>query len=150
MPSYYGIQFPFQDSKQGDYVRMTPTAQLEIRSNLIHLVLTRKGSRFFLPDFGTRLYEFIFEQLDNQTFDSIEADIRDACRKYIPNLDIQTITIKSGTEVDPDVNLNQDLDDRIFRTNTASTIEYTAQVRIDYTIKDSSVFLGRDFVIINL
>lgn len=150
MPSYYGVNFPFQNSKRGDYVKLTENAQQEIRSNLVHLVLTRKGSRFFLPDFGTRLYEFIFEQLDNDTFSNIEADIRDACAKYIPNLDIQSITIKSGSEVDTDVNLNDDLDDRIFRTNTASTIEYTAQVKIDYTIKDSSVFQSHDFVIINI
>ena len=58
----YGINFPFQDSKVGKYLDLSEYTNDEIRSNLIHLLLTRKGSRFFLPDFGTRLYEYIFEE----------------------------------------------------------------------------------------
>ena len=59
----YGIAFPFNISNQGKYLRLTQTANDEIRTDLIHLLLTRKGSRYFLPDFGTRLYEYIFEYL---------------------------------------------------------------------------------------
>ena len=36
----------------------------KIRADLLHLILTRKGSRYYLPDFGTRIYEFIFEPMD--------------------------------------------------------------------------------------
>ncbi len=56
----YGINFPFLDSRTGKYLSLSETADEEIRTDLIHLLLTRKGSRYFLPDFGTRLYEFIF------------------------------------------------------------------------------------------
>ena len=56
----YGINFPFQDSLQGKYLSLSEDANREIRSNLIHLILTRKGSRYYLPDFGTRIFEFIF------------------------------------------------------------------------------------------
>lgn len=152
MRNYYGVYFPFQDSAKGDFVRMTETAQEEIRSNLIHLILTRKGSRFMLPDFGTRLYDFIFEPLDGQTFASIEEDIRESCRKYIPNLDIQGILIKEAdVKEDASVkNVSEDLDNRVYRVGNSSTASYTAQVRIDYTIKNSSVFNTRDFIIINL
>ena len=57
----YGINFPFQDSRMGKYLSLSETADEEIRTDLVHLLLTRKGTRYFLPDFGTRLYEFIFE-----------------------------------------------------------------------------------------
>jgi phage baseplate assembly protein W len=57
----YGLFFPFQDSRKGDYLGLTEFQQDEIRSDLIHLLLTRKGTRYFLPDFGTRLYEYVFE-----------------------------------------------------------------------------------------
>ena len=60
----YGIAFPFGDSPSGFFLQTTATPREEIRANLIHLLLTKKGSRFFLPDFGTRLYEFVFEPLD--------------------------------------------------------------------------------------
>jgi phage baseplate assembly protein W len=151
MSNYYGVSFPFQDSTKGDFVKMTESAQQEIRANLIHLILTRKGSRFMLPDFGTRLYDFIFEPMDGQTFSSIEEDIREACKKYIPNLDIQSITIREATDDDLiNKNTEADLDNRVFRVGSTSTTPYTAQIRIDYTINNSSVFNTRDFVIINL
>ena len=57
----YGINFPFRRSTKGDYVSLSIDPEEEIRSELIHLILTRKGTRYFLPDFGTRIYEFIFE-----------------------------------------------------------------------------------------
>ena len=47
----YGINFPFQDSKTGKFLSLSENTNDEIRSNLIHLLLTRKGSRYFLPDF---------------------------------------------------------------------------------------------------
>ena len=68
----YGIDFPFRDSLEGQYVKMTATPEREIRGNLIHLLLTKKGSRYYLPDFGTRLYQFIFDQNDMVTFGLIE------------------------------------------------------------------------------
>ena len=59
----YGINFPFNDSRNGKYLSLSNDAAQEIRTDLIHLLLTRKGTRYYLPDFGTRLYEFIFESI---------------------------------------------------------------------------------------
>ena len=73
---------------------MTETASDEIRASLLHLLLTRKGSRYYLPYFGTRLYEFLFEPLDVVSFDVIETDIRESVAKYIPNLVINKIIIE--------------------------------------------------------
>jgi len=64
----YGVSFPFNDSQYGDYLNLTFTSDEEVRSNLIHLLLTRKGTRYYMPNFGTRLYEYIFEPIDAQTF----------------------------------------------------------------------------------
>ena len=89
----YGINFPFLQSVEGNYVKLTQTADQEIRSSLLHLILTRRGSRYYLPDFGTRIYEFIFEPLDGETFESIKVEIEEQVEKYIPNLTINSITI---------------------------------------------------------
>ena len=75
----YGISFPFVDSFTGRYLDVTNSTEGEVRSSLVHLILTRKGSRYFLPDFGTRLYEFIFEPLDGPTFSDIESEIPKYC-----------------------------------------------------------------------
>jgi phage baseplate assembly protein W len=91
----YGINFPFTDSENGDFLSLTEIPEREIKSNLIHLLLTRKGSRYYLPDFGTNLYQYIFEFIDEITIAKIEDDINDAVEKYIPNLTITKINIDS-------------------------------------------------------
>ena len=41
----YGITFPFVDSQEGFFLGLNSFADSEIKSNLIHLILTQKGSR---------------------------------------------------------------------------------------------------------
>ena len=146
----YGIDFPFTDSVRGDYLRLTETPEEEIKANLIHLLLTRKGSRFYLPDFGTRLYEYIFEPLDGPTFSDIEAEIQDTIRTYMPNLQITNITVEpasAGLENKGDT-INQ-YGEREFKVTNIATLEHTAKIKIDYRITDSA-FESQDFVIINI
>ena len=147
----YGINFPFRDSKVGQYLSLSQTEDEEIRSDLIHLLLTRKGSRYFLPDFGTRIYEYIFEPMDGPTFDSIKAEIREAVTKYIPKLQIDEIKIMpylEDNEAQGEIN-HENLDGRIYRIPDRSAEEYTAKVKIEYTIADGT-FESRDFIIINI
>jgi len=146
----YGIDFPFRESVTGDYFKMTTSPEKEVRANLIHLILTKKGSRFYLPDFGTRIYEYIFDQNDMVTFNLIEEEIREGCRKYLPNLDINSIKVISAEE-DPTSHskVDEDDDERLFRLADESTKPYTAKVKIDYTVNDGA-FSSSDFVIINI
>jgi phage baseplate assembly protein W len=146
----YGMDFPFRDSNEGNYLRMTVEPEREIRANLIHLLLTRRGSRYFLPDFGTRLYQFIFDQNDMVTFGLIEEEIRSVVKKYIPNLDITKIEVKNAEEdLESGGSLTQDEDERLFRVSDESTKPYTAKVKIEYTINNGT-FTSSDFVIINI
>jgi phage baseplate assembly protein W len=150
MATTYGINFPFRDSSKGDFLRMTESPEKEIRTNLIHLLLTRKGSRYYLPDFGTRLYEYIFDQNDIVTFGAIEDEIRESVKKYIPNLDINSINVVSA-ETDPEETklYSQEEDERLFRVSDATSKPYTAKVKIDYSVNNGT-FTSSDFVIINI
>ena len=147
----YGIAFPFNISEQGKYLKLTQTANDEIRTDLIHLLLTRKGSRYFLPDFGTRLYEYIFEPMDSPTFNNIEADIREACEKYMPQLKITNISIKAASDEEEYnvVTTAGNVIDREYNVPNSGTLPYTAKVRIDYAVTDDA-FNSRDFVILNI
>jgi phage baseplate assembly protein W len=147
----YGINFPFRQSIKGKYLSLSEETDEEIRSNLIHLLLTRKGYRYYLPDFGTRLYEFIFEPLDGETFEAIKNEIQQSVSEYIPNLTIQNITIEPY--IDSDNNFErieaQEFNEEIYRLPGANTEEYTAKVKIEYT-NESNPFGSREFVIINI
>jgi len=146
----YGIDYPFRDSPKGDYLNMTEIPEKEIRANLIHLILTRKGSRYYLPDFGTRIYEYIFDQNDTVTYNIIEEEIREGVKKYIPNLEINSISIMSA-EDDPNKerSISQNEDERLFRVSEESTKPYTAVVKIDYSVNNGS-FSVSDFIILNI
>jgi phage baseplate assembly protein W len=150
----YGINFPFRDSRRGDYLELTQLESQQVKSDLIHLLLTRKGSRYYLPEFGTRLYEFLFEPFDGLTFDAIQSDIRDAVQNFMPNLLLNQITI---TPADPmeevDTMLGENTvgtsESPIYRLPGKGTSEYTAKIRIDYS-NNRSTFSQSDFVIINI
>jgi phage baseplate assembly protein W len=150
----YGINFPFKDSRRGDFLELTQLESQQVKSDLIHLLLTRKGSRYYLPEFGTRLYEFLFEPFDGLTFDAIQSDIRDAVQNFMPNLLLNQITI---TPADPmeevDTMLGENMagtsESPIYRLPGKGTSEYTAKIRIDYS-NNKSTFAQSDFVIINI
>ncbi len=146
----YGLTFPFRDSFDGKYLDLSDFSEQETRSNLIHLLLSRKGSRYYLPDFGTRLYEYLFEPLDGPTFSEIESEIRESVSVYLPGITITNISITSASDGEEDKGsyINED-DERVFRVPNITDKEHTAKVKIDYNI-NNDVFNSSDFVIINI
>lgn len=120
------IRFPFQDSPKGYYLDLTTNTADAIKSDLMHLILTKKGSRYYKPDFGTNLLRFIFEPNDGLTHSMVTQDITDTVKKYIPNLSITNVSI-----VQNDNN------------------EHVATVTINYTITED-VFEESDTLIINI
>lgn len=131
----YGINFPFDDSDSGDFLLLTEIPETEIKSNLIHLLLTRKGSRYYLPDFGSNLYQYVFEPLDDIVISKIEDEINDAVERYIPNLKISKITIERFY-------------DNIEYVNDQKQ-QHTIKIKIDYVIT-SRTFQSPDTVTIVL
>jgi len=150
MAKTYGIDFPFSESRKGYFLNMTETPEKEIRANLLHLILTRRGTRYYLPDFGTRLYEYIFEPNDSITFQIIEDEIRTTVKRYIPNLDITQIRIvQAELDTEEPSSVSEESDSRLFRISNNSSKPYTAKVRIDYDINNEP-FTSSDFIIINI
>jgi phage baseplate assembly protein W len=171
----FGINFPFRQSSIGKYLSLSRDRDQEIRSSLLHLILTKKGSRFMLPDFGTRIYEFIFDPMDGQTFDSIKEDIQSQCEIYIPDLNIINISITPYILLDnkpttpkigfnanefvdkgiiyqqiETINSDMELNDvGIYRLPGKNTEEYTAKLKIEYA-NDTNPFGSKQFVIINI
>ena len=150
----YGLNFPFRNSTKGDYLELTEFQSQEIKADLIHLLLTRKGSRYFLPEFGTRLYEFLFEPFDGLTFNAIESDIRDSIENFMPNLLVNSLTISPADPADEidsamGTTITGDQQSSIYRFPGKGTSEYTAKIRLDYSTSNST-FAQSDFVIINI
>lgn len=124
--SSINIRFPFQDSPKGYYLDLTTNTADAIKSDLMHLILTKKGSRYYKPDFGTNLLRFIFEPNDGLTHSMVTQDITDTVKKYLPNLSITNIGIVQS-----------------------ENNEHVATVTINYTITEG-VFEESDSIIINI
>jgi hypothetical protein len=89
--------------------------------------------------------------MDGLTFDAIESDIRANVEKYIPNLLLDKITIEplDPTEEATDEFASVDQPSPVYRYPGKGTAEYTAKVKIEYSVQDST-FATSDFVIINI
>lgn len=93
-----GITFPLQDDLENNRLfRMDVTAKQTIKSQLLFLLLTEKGSRWYTPDFGSNLRKYLFEPNDSITLDTIKSELNEAVSKYIPNLTITKIDTKEGS-----------------------------------------------------
>ena len=126
MAKYINIDFPFKDSTNGFFLKLNTEDSKAIKADLLHLILTNKGERLYLPDFGTNLRKYLFDPYDGITEEGIKSEINEAVKKYIPNLKINSITFSEAPQG-----------------------PYGAVVRLDYTVTED-VFESRDFVIIQL
>jgi phage baseplate assembly protein W len=126
MSKFINIDFPFKDSERGFFLKLNTEDSKAIKADLLHLILTNKGERLYLPDFGTNLRKYLFDPMDGITEEGVKSEIREAVDKYIPNLKINEITFSDAPQG-----------------------PYGAVVRLDYTITED-VFESRDFVIIQL
>ena len=73
-----------------------------IKQNLKTLILTDKGERIMLPNFGVGLKKFLFENFSQTTTYQIESEIKSQVKKYMPFVNVVAVNILE----DPD-NLNK-------------------------------------------
>ena len=93
--NYINIDFPFRDSDNGFYFKMNKTDKDAIRADLLHLLLTNKGERLYLPEFGSDLKKFIFEPNDEITHEQIKDNLNQIIIRFIPNLLINDISFRN-------------------------------------------------------
>lgn len=125
MADFINIEFPFKDGSDGSYVNLNKDSNNAIKSDLIHLLLTQKGERFYLPDFGTNLKKHIFNQLDNISLTEIKAEVDTAILKYIPNLRVTNLNVSPSTKQDLTaiVTIEYIVTDDVFENRETITLE---------------------------
>ena len=118
----YNIKFPLNDDlSTNTFFLMTQVSKDAFSSDLLLLLLTQRGERYYEPDYGTNLLKYIFEPNDNITATDVEREIKNTVSKYIPNLKINTI------------NFNWNLDD-----NGQPISENQLNVTIQFTYTEDS------------
>lgn len=91
-----GPAFPFNPTPTH---RVSSSGSIDrINQSLFILFETRKGSRLMLPTFGSDLYKYRFDPLDNVLIERMRQTIKEDIETWEPRLIIDDIKFKSTTE----------------------------------------------------
>jgi phage baseplate assembly protein W len=95
----YNITFPLNDDvSTNTYFLMSKVTKDAFSSDLLLLLLTNKGERYYEPMFGTNMLKYIFEPNDNLNANDIEQEIKTTVSTYIPALTINSVTFNWLTD----------------------------------------------------
>ena len=92
---FININYPFKSSVEGFFLDMTTNSLDAVKEDLQYLLLTEKGERFYLPDFGTNLKKFLFDPNDEKNAADIQNELNVTVNKYLPGLTISNVEILS-------------------------------------------------------
>lgn len=90
-----GIGLPFNKPSA---FKSTYSTKEQIKYNLINLLLTNKGERIENPEFGADIKRELFEQIDENTFESIKNKIIDNVNIFLPEITLTNIIINPQTD----------------------------------------------------
>ena len=87
-----GLLLPLRRGNNG-YFNQGLTLMDQAKSNLINLILTKKGERIMQPDFGCDVYKTIFEPITDNNIANIKGSITSATKIWLPYINIVNIAV---------------------------------------------------------
>ena len=87
---YIGLSFPLRAGGNQDF-QMTKTSLEQAQHNIRNLILTYPGERVNQPEFGCRLRDLLFEQLDDELPTRIEEEVRRSIGQWLPYVNVVTV-----------------------------------------------------------
>ena len=88
--TYIGLSFPLRAGGNQDF-QMTKTSLEQAQHNIRNLILTYPGERVNQPEFGCRLRDLLFEQLDDELPTRIEEEVRRSIAQWLPYVNVVTV-----------------------------------------------------------
>lgn len=132
MPDLINIKFPLEDdSENGFLFKGTKTTANAVKSDLILLLTTKKGERWYNPDYGTNLITYLFEPNDTITHDDIINDLKQAVSNYLSFIKINNVNFIDSTqdssvnENEININIKYEINQENFYENDELTISFS-------------------------
>lgn len=97
-----GCKFPFQFGKvSGATVISTATSrdQQHIHESIRQILGTRRGERFVLPEFGSRLHELLFESNDAILRGLVRHEVGDVLARWEPRIIVDEVQVTSDAHM---------------------------------------------------
>ena len=92
-----GITLPLRRGNSG-YFEASTEILPQIKSNFKNLIMTRIGERLAQPEFGCRIWEYVFEQWNTDTVRGVRDSVIDAVDRWMPFLELLQIDVESGND----------------------------------------------------
>ncbi len=96
----YGLAFPLGSAPDGGLFSKKSGVDL-IKGAVQQLLLTERGERIMLPNFGCNLRKYLFQPLDENTFESIKREIQYSFKNYIVGANIARLAVFPTGEAGP-------------------------------------------------
>ena len=88
--TYIGLSFPLRRDNNNDF-KLTKTSLEQAQHNLKNLFLTFPGERVGQPEFGSRIRELCFEQVDDDLPNKIEEEVRRTVSTWLPYIIVREV-----------------------------------------------------------
>ena len=98
---FIGIDLPFRksDGVEG-YFASTSTTIEAVKNNIRNIINTNQGERIMQPQLGINLRKYLFEQFSDEVVYSIQNDIVDTFKKWLPFVEIQDLQVNMSNSND--------------------------------------------------
>tara|TARA_Y100001970_G_C14121949_1_gene796800 strand:- start:913 stop:1338 length:426 start_codon:yes stop_codon:yes gene_type:complete len=88
--TYIGLSFPLRRDNNNDF-KLTKTSLEQAQHNLKNLFLTYPGERVGQPEFGSKIRELCFEQIDDELPNKIEEEVRRTVSTWLPYIIVREV-----------------------------------------------------------
>jgi len=104
---YIGLKLPLTQEGSSIFAQ-TKTTFEQAKHNIRNLLLTIPGERLGQPEFGSDLHHLVFEQMDENFEDIIDASIRNSLKTWLPYINIKNINFEYSKILENQININID------------------------------------------
>ena len=119
-----GLTLPLRSGING-YFEQSYDTLTQIKANITNFFNTRPGERRFNPQFGTKLYQYLFDQ-NIEGFDEILKNvIKDDMNYWFPNVIVNTVFLDITTA-----------------QKNKNTDNYIISIKIQFTVNNQTDVLG--------
>ncbi len=119
-----GLTLPLKSGING-YFEQSYDTLTQIKANITNFFNTRPGERRFNPQFGTKLYNYLFEQNIDGFDEILKNVIKDDMNSWFPNVIVNTVFLDITTA-----------------QKNKNTDNYIINIKIQFTVNNQTDVLG--------
>ena len=92
------VGLPLTYSNQDGPYKLNKTILEAIKQNFKNLILTSPGERVMIPEFGVGIYAFLFENINDETFNRVAEKIAEQTSIYLPVINLESVDFVTSDE----------------------------------------------------